>query len=39
VLVVAPEDAASATRRLEALGERVYPIGDIAPGAPGVDYV
>jgi phosphoribosylformylglycinamidine cyclo-ligase len=39
VLVVASEDAASAARRLEALGERVYPIGEIAPGTPGVDYV
>jgi len=39
VLVVAPEDAAAATRRLEALGERVYPIGEIVPGKPGVDYV
>lgn len=39
VLVVAPEDAAGATRQLEALGERVYPIGEIVPGKPGVDYV
>jgi phosphoribosylformylglycinamidine cyclo-ligase len=39
VLVVAPEDAAPATRQLEALGERVYPIGEIVPGKPGVDYV
>jgi phosphoribosylformylglycinamidine cyclo-ligase len=39
VLVVAPEDVAAATRQLVALGERVYPIGEIVPGAPGVDYV
>ena len=39
VVVVAPEDAAAATRQLEALGERVYPIGEIVPGKPGVDYV
>ena len=39
VIVVAPEDAAAATRQLEALGERVYPIGEIVPGKPGVDYV
>jgi phosphoribosylformylglycinamidine cyclo-ligase len=39
VIVVAPEDAAAATRHLEALGERVYPIGEIVPGPPGVDYV
>jgi phosphoribosylformylglycinamidine cyclo-ligase len=39
VLVVAPEDAAAAARRLEALGERVYPIGDIVPGPRAVDYV
>jgi phosphoribosylformylglycinamidine cyclo-ligase len=39
VLVVAPEDAAAATRQLEALGERIYPIGEIVPGKPGVDYV
>jgi phosphoribosylformylglycinamidine cyclo-ligase len=39
VVVVAPEDAAAATRHLEALGERVFRIGEIVPGAPGVDYV
>jgi phosphoribosylformylglycinamidine cyclo-ligase len=39
VLVVSPEDVAAATRQLEALGEQVYPIGEIVPGAPGVDYV
>ena len=39
VVVVAPEDTAAATRQLEALGERVYPIGEIVPGKPGVDYV
>jgi phosphoribosylformylglycinamidine cyclo-ligase len=42
VLIVTPEDAAAATARLEAAGERVYAIGEVvsgAPGAPGVDYV
>jgi phosphoribosylformylglycinamidine cyclo-ligase len=39
VVVVAPEDAAAATRGLEAQGERVYAIGEIVPGARGVEYV
>jgi phosphoribosylformylglycinamidine cyclo-ligase len=39
VVVVAPEDAAAATRALEAQGERVYAIGEIVPGARGVEYV
>ena len=34
-----PRTRRAATRLLEALGERVYPIGEIVPGAPGVDYV
>jgi phosphoribosylformylglycinamidine cyclo-ligase len=38
-LVVAPADAAAAAQRLEAAGERVFAIGEIVPGAPGVDYV
>jgi phosphoribosylformylglycinamidine cyclo-ligase len=37
-VVVAAADAAAAARRLEAAGERVYAIGEIVPGAPGVDY-
>ena len=37
-VVVAAADAAAATQRLEAAGERVYAIGEIVPGAPGVDY-
>ncbi|MGH7317089.1 MAG: phosphoribosylformylglycinamidine cyclo-ligase, partial [Candidatus Rokuibacteriota bacterium] len=39
VLIVAPDDVVSARRQLEAAGERVYEIGEIVPGAPGVDYV
>jgi phosphoribosylformylglycinamidine cyclo-ligase len=39
VIVVAREDAAAATRTLEAQGERVYAIGEVVPGAPGVEYV
>ncbi|MGH7421789.1 MAG: phosphoribosylformylglycinamidine cyclo-ligase, partial [Candidatus Rokuibacteriota bacterium] len=39
VLIVAPEDVASARRQLEGAGERVYEVGEIVPGAPGVDYV
>lgn len=39
VLIVAPEDVVSARRQLETAGERVYEIGEIVPGAPGVDYV
>jgi phosphoribosylformylglycinamidine cyclo-ligase len=38
VVVVAAADAAAAAQRLEAAGERVYAIGEIVPGAPGVDY-
>ncbi|MGH7397345.1 MAG: phosphoribosylformylglycinamidine cyclo-ligase [Candidatus Rokuibacteriota bacterium] len=39
VLIVAREDVASARRHLETAGERVYEIGEIVPGTPGVDYV
>jgi phosphoribosylformylglycinamidine cyclo-ligase len=39
LLVVAAEDAPAATRILEAAGERVHAIGEIVPGAPGVDHV
>lgn len=38
-LVVAPEDVATTTVHLEGAGERVYAIGEIGPGDPGVDYV
>ncbi|HXA96007.1 MAG TPA: phosphoribosylformylglycinamidine cyclo-ligase [Candidatus Dormibacteraeota bacterium] len=39
LLVVSPGAAAGATRLLEAAGERVYDVGEIVPGDPGVDYV
>jgi hypothetical protein len=29
---------AAATRRLEAAGERVFDVGEIVAGDPGVDY-
>ena len=38
LLIVTPDDAAAATRRLETAGERVYDVGEIVPGDPGVDY-
>jgi phosphoribosylformylglycinamidine cyclo-ligase len=38
VLVVAPADVASTTRRLQTAGERVDEIGEIVAGVPGVDY-
>jgi phosphoribosylformylglycinamidine cyclo-ligase len=38
LLVVAPDAAASATRRLQGAGERVFEVGEIVAGAPGVDY-
>jgi phosphoribosylformylglycinamidine cyclo-ligase len=38
VLVVAPADVTAATKRLQAAGERVFEIGEIVAGAPGVDY-
>jgi phosphoribosylformylglycinamidine cyclo-ligase len=38
LLVVAPEDVAAATQRLQTAGERVFAVGEIIAGAPGVDY-
>jgi phosphoribosylformylglycinamidine cyclo-ligase len=38
VLVVAPSDVATTTKRLQTAGERVTEIGEIVAGAPGVDY-
>jgi phosphoribosylformylglycinamidine cyclo-ligase len=38
LLVVAPGDVAAATSRLEQEGERVFEVGEIVPGAPGVEY-
>jgi phosphoribosylformylglycinamidine cyclo-ligase len=38
VLVVAPADLATTKTRLQTAGERVIEIGEIVPGAPGVDY-
>jgi phosphoribosylformylglycinamidine cyclo-ligase len=38
LLVVAADDVAAATRRLETAGERVYEVGEIVAGDPGVDY-
>ena len=38
VLVVSPADAATVSRRLQTAGERVYGIGEIVAGDPGVDY-
>jgi phosphoribosylformylglycinamidine cyclo-ligase len=38
VLVVAPADVATTTKRLQTAGERVIEIGEIIAGAPGVDY-
>jgi len=38
VLVVAPADVATTTKRLQTSGERVIAIGEIVTGAPGVDY-
>jgi hypothetical protein len=29
---------ATATARLRAAGERVFEVGEIVPGAPGVEY-
>lgn len=39
LLVVGPDDVAAATRRLQGAGERVFEVGEIVPGAPGVEYV
>ncbi len=38
VLVVAPADVATTTKRLQTAGEGVTEIGEIVAGAPGVDY-
>lgn len=38
VLIVAPADVATTTKRLQTAGERVIEIGEIVAGAPGVDY-
>jgi phosphoribosylformylglycinamidine cyclo-ligase len=38
LLVVAADDVAAATRRLETAGERVFAVGEIVAGEPGVDY-
>jgi len=38
LLVVSPGDVATATARLQAAGERVFEVGEIVPGAPGVEY-
>jgi phosphoribosylformylglycinamidine cyclo-ligase len=38
LLVVTPDDVAAATQRLETAGERVYEVGEIVAGDPGVDY-
>ena len=38
LLVVTPHDVAAATQRLETAGERVYEVGEIVAGDPGVDY-
>ena len=39
LVVVAPERRGRRHAALEALGERVFPIGEIVPGKPGVVYV
>ena len=38
VLIVAPADVDTSTKRLQTAGERVTEIGQIVAGAPGVDY-
>jgi len=38
LLVVSPGDVATATKRLQTAGERVFEVGEIVPGAPGVEY-
>lgn len=38
LLVVAADDVAAATRRLETAGERVFTVGEIVAGEPGVEY-
>ena len=37
--VVAADDVAAATQRLVTAGERVFTVGEIVAGDPGVDYV
>ena len=37
--VVAPQDAAGLAHALEAAGERVWPIGELAAGERGVDWI
>jgi len=39
LLVVAAADVSAATVRLETAGERVFEVGEIVAGDPGVDYV
>jgi len=39
LLVVGADDVAAATQRLETAGERVFTVGEIVAGDPGVDYV
>jgi phosphoribosylformylglycinamidine cyclo-ligase len=38
LLVVSPGDVAAATKRLGTAGERVFEVGEVVAGAPGVDY-
>jgi phosphoribosylformylglycinamidine cyclo-ligase len=38
LLVVAADDVAAATQRLETAGERVFTVGEIVAGEPGVEY-
>jgi phosphoribosylformylglycinamidine cyclo-ligase len=38
LLVVAADDVAAATQRLETEGERVFTVGEIVAGEPGVEY-
>ena len=39
LVVVTADDVAAATQRLQAAGERVFDVGEIVAGEPGVDYV
>jgi phosphoribosylformylglycinamidine cyclo-ligase len=38
LLVVSPGDVAAVTKRLGTAGERVFEVGEVVAGAPGVDY-
>jgi len=38
LLVVGADDVAAATQRLETAGERVFTVGEIVAGEPGVEY-